>query len=114
MWEHVGILVPDDPYGFRRSIKSFTREGIIRQPVGDFARGEKFSSVKYLGNLPWYEVVQRAELAVARRAYHVTDCNCDFFVRYCHGVKLESPQAQTTAALVLVGVIAGLAIAGSK
>ena len=114
-WEHVGILVPDGPCGLGRAVISFTKDGIIKQPVGEFARGQKFSSVKYLGNLPWQIVVQRAEWANATRPYHLTDFNCDFFVRHCHGVKLESPQAQATVALTLIGLaLGGLALAAAK
>lgn len=114
-WQHVGILVPDDQFGFRRSVISRTQEGLIRQPVEEFAHGQNFSSVSYPGDLHWWEVVERAELAVINRPYHATDSNCDHYVRYCHGVKEESPQAEATVALTLIGlVLGGLALAAAK
>ena len=113
-WQHVGILVPDDQFGFRRSVISRTQKGLIRQPVEEFAGGKYFSSVDYPGDLPWWMVVERAELAVVNRPYHATDSNCDHFVRYCHGVKEESPQAAATVVLALFAVLGGLALAAAK
>ena len=113
-WQHVGILVPTGPYELGRSVISFSEEVIVKQPVEQFAKGQHFSSVAYLGNLPPAAVVQRAEWALAHREYHSMNFNCDYFVRYCHGVKEESPQASATAALALSGLCFGLAVAASK
>jgi hypothetical protein len=113
-WQHVGILVPTGPQNRRRSVISFTEDGIIKQPVEEFAHGKALSSVAYLGNLPPLEVVRRAEWSIAHRPYHTTDLNCDFFVRHCHGVKQESPQAQTTVALALFGAFATFAALASR
>jgi hypothetical protein len=102
--EHVGILCPNIFGG--RDVISFTRDGIIRQPVEEFADGEHFTSVKYLGNGPWQTVVWQAEMAVVHRPYHFLNFNCDHFVRYCHGVRMESPQAAfglVVAAVAMIG-----------
>lgn len=111
--EHVGILVPDGLYGLERAVISFTREGIIRQPVGEFAKGEHFSSVSYPGPLPWQVVVQRAEWAMTNRPYNFINFNCDYFVSYCHGVKQESKQVNVGVLLAFAGIV-GLAIAASR
>jgi hypothetical protein len=107
--QHVGILAPHPFWG--HSVISFGPRGIIEEPAWQFAKGEPFDSISYPSHLPWQIVVQRAREAATVRPYSSIDFNCDYFVRYCHGLKLESPQVNAIALLAFVGV--GLAWAAA-
>jgi hypothetical protein len=99
--QHVGILAPHPTWG--RSVISFGPEGVIEEPAWQFAEGGRFDSISYPGRLPWQIVVRRARQAIATAPYDTMDFNCDYFVRYCHGVKLGSPQVNAIALLAVIG-----------
>ncbi len=107
--QHVGILVPHPIWG--RAVISFRPNGIVVEPAHQFASGRPFDSVSYPSQLPWQIVVQCAQQAVANRPYDLINFNCDYFVRHCHGLKLESPQVATIAVLAVIGL--GLALASA-
>lgn len=100
--QHVGILVPHPVWG--RSVISFGPKGVVEEPAYQFAAGRPFDSVSYPGNLPWQFVIQRAREAIVKRPYDPINFNCDYFVRYCHRVKLESPQVVAIAVIAAVGL----------
>lgn len=100
--QHVGILAPHPVWG--RSVISFKPAGIVEEPAFLFAAGRPFDSISYPGPLPWQLVVQRARVAIATRPYDLINFNCDYFVRHCHGLRLESPQVNAIALLAVVGL----------
>jgi len=107
--QHVGILAPHPQWNF--SVISFGPEGIIEEPVWQFADGRPFDSVSYPSMLPWQVVVRRAREAFAVRPYDAIDFNCDYLVQYCHGLPLESPQVKTITFVAVLGL--GLALAAA-
>ena len=111
LYHHVGILVLNPARGL--AVISFKPEGIVQQPVQEFTLGKPFDSCTYPSNTPWQEVVWRAQMAVAQRPYHWRKFNCDYFVRYCHGLKMESPQAEAATVIVGLAVFAGIAVAAT-
>ena len=111
LYQHVGILVPHPVWAL--AVISFTPRGLIQQPVQEFTSGKFFDSCAYPSDTPWQEVVWRAQMAVAQRPYHWRKFNCDHFVRYCHGMKMESPQADAATAVIGLAVCAGIAIAAT-
>jgi hypothetical protein len=111
LYQHVGILVLHPMWGL--AVISFTPGGIIQQPVQEFTLGKPFDSCAYPSNTPWPEVVWRAQMAVAQRPYHWWKFNCDYFVRYCHGLKMESPQVEAATTMVGLAVFAGIAVAAT-
>jgi len=97
--QHVGILAPHPVWG--RTVISFKPWGKVEEPPHLFTAWKPFDSVSYPGSLPWQRVVQRARDAVPMRPYNLIRFNCDHFVRFCHGVRIESPQVRAFGALVL-------------
>lgn len=99
--QHVGILAPHAVWG--RSVISFKPRGKVEEPVHQFANGRPFDSVSCPTNLSWQLVIQRARDAVPTKPYDLLNFNCDYFVRHCHGLKLESPQVGAIAVLTVIG-----------
>lgn len=106
-YEHVAML-GEHAIGVERAVVSFSAQagGFVEEPFSIFARGHTVVIEGYLGVLPPAVVMQRARMKRGR-AYSLSDFNCEHFVRYAHGVPVESPQLRQWAFLVsLVGIVA--------
>lgn len=106
--KHVGILVPHPYWG--AAVLSLGPSGKVIQPVQAFTGGRAFDLVEYPSATHWDVVVWRAETAIVNGQYDLWNLNCDHFVRYCHGLSHESPQAKKLTLLSLF--VAGFAIVG--
>jgi hypothetical protein len=107
LYFHVA-LIGDRIIGSERSVLAFTpgagAGGLIEQRFSEFARGRPVTRVGYLGTLPPEIVLQRAR-TMSEAPYSWTEFNCEHFVRYAHGVPVESPQLRFWAAVGLFGLI---------
>lgn len=106
-YDHIAML-GDHAIGGERAVVSFSAQagGFVEEPFSAFARGQVVLIEGYLGSLPSAVVMQRARMKRGR-AYSLSDFNCEHFVRYAHGVPVESPQLRLWAFLGgLVGVLA--------
>jgi hypothetical protein len=88
-----------------RSVLAFSPDagGLIEQPFLAFARGRPVTRIGYLGTLPPASVMSRARMMQGTR-YSWTEFNCEHFVRYAHGVPVESPQLRFWAAVGMLGL----------
>lgn len=109
-YDHVA-LVGDRFLNGERSVLGFSPEagGFIEQPYSEFAQRRRVTIEGYLGSLPAEVVLQRARQIRAR--YSWTDFNCEHFVRFAHGVTVESPQLQRWTLLAGLVAFATYAIA---
>jgi hypothetical protein len=93
-YDHVGLL--SDRYSVgERAVMSFSAQagGFLEEPYSTFARNQAVSVDGYLGTLPPWMVLQRARMK-AGGLYSWTTFNCEHFVRFAHGIPIESPQLQ--------------------
>ena len=100
VYSHVGLL-GDRFINGERSVLSFSAEanGFIEEPFSAFSHGRPVVCDGYFGNLPPMIVMWRARLK-AGHLYSWLDFNCEHFVRYAHGVPVESPQLQQVGAVL--------------
>lgn len=106
-YEHVAMLSAH-AIGGERAVVSFSAQagGFMEEPFSIFARGQTVVIEGYLGVLPPVVVMQRARMKKGQ-AYSLSDFNCEHFVRYAHGVPVESPQLRQWAFLGgLMGILA--------
>lgn len=98
-YDHVALL-SDRWIGGERGVLSFSAQrcGLVEQCISTFAAGRHVTVDGYLGGLPPGTVMQRARLKQGQ-SYSWTKFNCEHFVRYAHGVPVESPQLQQWAVL---------------
>jgi len=91
-FSHVGML-SDRFIGGERGVLAFSAKagGLIEEPLSVFAAGKDVEFIGYPGGLPPETVMQRAR---GRRGlkYDALGFNCEHFVRYAHGLPVESPQ----------------------
>lgn len=105
LYDHVGML-SDRAVSGERYVMAFSAEsgGFVEQPLPSFSCGQAVTVEGYLGVLPSAAVMYRARMTRGQ-AYSWMAFNCEHFVRYAHGVCVESPQLRQWAFL---GCIAGL------
>lgn len=98
-YQHVALLGDCVTQG-ERSVLAFSAQagGFSEQPFSIFAKGRSVTVEGYLGGLPPAAVMRRARLKQGQ-AYSWTNFNCEHFVRYAHGVPIESPQLRQWAFL---------------
>ncbi|WP_395055601.1 lecithin retinol acyltransferase family protein [Polaromonas sp.] len=98
-YDHVALLSDRQIHG-ERGVLSFSSKsgGLVEESFSAFSAGRRVSVDGYLGSTPPARVMQRARLK-HDQAYSWTEFNCEHFVRYAHGVLIESPQLQKWAAL---------------
>lgn len=99
-------MLSEHAIGGERAVVSFSAQasGFVEEPISIFARGQTVVIEGYLGVLPPEAVMRRARMKRGQ-AYSLSDFNCEHFVRYAHGVPVESPQLRQWAFL---GVFAGI------
>lgn len=104
-YDHVAML-GDRTVAGERSVMAFSAQagGFVEQPYMSFARGQAVTVEGYLGVLPSAVVMHRARMKRGQ-VYSWMAFNCEHFVRYAHGVDVESPQLRQWAFL---GGVAGL------
>jgi len=96
-YEHVGMLGDRLVNGERTVIAFSARAGGFEElPLSQFAGGRPVTLGDYPGCLPPGVVMQRAR-SRQRQAYSWFTFNCEHFVRYAHGVAVESPQLRQWA-----------------
>ena len=105
-WYHHVALVGDGVIQGERSVLAFSAQagGFVEQTFSAFAGGRKVTTDGYMGGLQPATVMQRARLKRGQ-LYSWTGFNCEHFVRYAHGVPVESPQLRQWA---LLGGVAGV------
>lgn len=104
-YDHVAML-GDVAIAGERSVVAFSAQagGFNEQSLANFARGQEVIVEGYLGALPPEAVMRRARMKRGQ-PYAWASFNCEHFVRYAHGVEVESPQLHQWAFL---GGLAGL------
>jgi hypothetical protein len=109
-YDHVAML-GDGAIDGERSVVAFSAQagGFVEQSFTSFARGQEVIVEGYLGALPPAVVMRRARMKRAQ-PYAWMSFNCEHFVRYAHGVDVESPQLRQWA--ILGGVAGLLTLAG--
>lgn len=98
-YDHVALL-SDGLINGERGVLSFSAQtrGLAELGMSAFAGDRTVVIDGYLGALPPESVMWRARLKFGH-GYSWTEFNCEHFVRYAHGVPLESPQLQQWAFL---------------
>lgn len=112
LYDHVA-LTGDRIFNGERSVLAFSAQanGFVEQPYSAFARGRRVTIDGYLGGLLPEVVMQRARLKRGQ-AYSWTNFNCEHFVRYAHGVPVESPQLRQWT--FLAGVVGFITYAAAR
>lgn len=85
--------------------------GFAELSFSEFSKGRLVTVDGYPGTLQPSEVMQRASRKRGH-VYSLLGFNCEHFVRYAHGLRIESPQLRKWT--VLGGIIAFLALAGKS
>lgn len=101
IYRHIGLVTA------RGTILSCSarRGGVAEEFMRDFSQGRPWKIDPAPSNLPWWEVLQRAQ-AFSDRPYHLTDWNCESFVNACYGLPPRSKQAEATILAIGIGVVA--------
>ena len=99
LYDHVALL-SDWPVNGERGVLSFSAQhrGLVEESISAFSAGSPVTVDGYFGSTPPAAVMQRARLK-HDQDYLWTEFNCEHFVRYAHGVPIESPQLQKWATL---------------
>jgi hypothetical protein len=111
-YDHVA-LIGDHISNGERTVLAFSAQanGLAEQLYSAFACGRRVTVDGYLGSLPPDIVMQRARLKHAQ-SYSWTEFNCEHFVRYAHGVPIESPQLRQWT--FLAGVLGVVTLAAAR
>lgn len=81
-------------------IDATPENGVAERSLVEFADGQQVKDGGYPGNLSLETVLARAEGMIGA-PYSYTGDNCEHLVTSVHGLKKESPQLQTLAAVGL-------------
>ena len=111
-YDHVG-LIGDRYIMGERSVIAFSAQagGLVEQAYSAFAAGRTVTIDGYLGVLPPETVVRRARMK-REQTYSWTNFNCEHFVRYAHGVPIESPQLRQWT--FVAGILGFLTLAAAR
>jgi hypothetical protein len=111
-YDHVAML-GDGVINGERSVLSFAAgtHGLAEISLSAFAARRPINVDGYLSALPPGAVMQRARLK-REATYSWLDFNCEHFVRYAHGLPIESPQLQQWS--FLGGVVGVLALMSAR
>lgn len=108
-FHHFGVTSGVNLLGRCSIIANSWKTGVAEQSIEEFADGGQIEVVGYYGVLPPLVVVERARSRIGER-YVPGFFDCDHFVRWAHGVKVESPQVRVAVVSLLVSVALGLAL----
>ena len=103
---HVGIVADSVSNDGRPMIISNSQRngGVAEESLTDFGDASTFRILGYWSELAPAEVLQRARQLVGTK-WHLTNWNCEHFVRVAHAVKSESPQLKVGLTLVASAVV---------
>ncbi|HEX6706061.1 MAG TPA: lecithin retinol acyltransferase family protein [Albitalea sp.] len=106
-YRHFGLLAEASPWGPRRIIS--LNPGPLDQQVSEesmevFAQGEPLRVEPMTGRFEAAVVLARARSG-RHQPYSTLAFNCEHFVRFAHGLPLESPQIRAAVALVAGAVL---------
>ncbi len=106
--KHFGIVSDKQWDGMPYIISNSLRAGqVAEEPANIFANGNTIRKVDdYPGKMNPYEVIARARSQLGK-TYKLISWNCEHFIRWVHGQKVESPQLQAAA---IVGGLSLLAL----
>lgn len=113
IYDHVG-LVSDRRVGGELAVISHSADagGVVEEPLSVFAGTRTFYIDGYPGQLPWFEVMARARSGWPK-FYSLFGFNCEHFVRYAHGLPVESPQIRAWMSMGVLGLVLVAAAAKS-
>lgn len=103
-YRHTGLF-----YGWRGEIPLVLANLPDRTRVqtwNEFSGGHRVRVRGYPSNMPHGQVLARAE-SVMTRPYSWLSWNCEHFVAFSHGLKVESPQVKSWA---MIATVLGLGI----
>ena len=99
--EHFGIVSDQLIGGVPHIISNSKRTGLVcEEPVSIFANGQNLKTYDFSGTLNPSAVVSRARTKIGS-AYDLIGWNCEHFIRWALGMKVESPQLRGAAILGL-------------
>lgn len=107
---HVGII--SEPFGAFGPLvisSSRRRNCVAEEPLDAFANGGRVIAVGYPGHLPPDVVVARARSKLGER-WNLFNANCEHFVSWAHGMKVESPSLKVALAGVALLVLGGFSL----
>lgn len=103
-FHHLGIV--SDRQGSRTPyiISCSRRAGqVAEETAHDFANGGDIKIHGYPSKLGPVQVIQRARSQLGSK-YDLFNWNCEHFVHWAHGLKLESPQLQSVALISMLAI----------
>lgn len=108
---HEGIVSDAFSLGEPYVISNSRRTGLVaEEPLSAFSQGRDLQVLEPLADVPVWWLLLRARSRVGE-PWRLLTWNCEHFVRWCYGVRVESPQLQLAGALLLVGAVAAKAVA---
>ena len=112
---HVGLIGDTMAGGMPTIISNSQRcGGVAEEPLVTFGDTTAIRILGYWSELSPAEVLYRARQHFGAK-WHLTDWNCEHFVRAAHGIKAESPQLRVGLTLLAVAlIIAGIKLARSR
>lgn len=103
-FKHYGIVSGRAIGGMPHVISNSRRKGAVaEEPVSVFSGGKSIKVHGRLGELSPSAVVSRARSQLGK-TYNLLRWNCEHFVRWAYGIKVESPQLQRTLVLGLLAL----------
>jgi len=101
---HFGIASDRQIGGLQCIISCSQATGqVSEEPANIFTNGKKIKIHAYPGALSPSVVINRARSKLGT-AYNFLSWNCEHFIRWVHGIKVESPQLQISA-LIGLGIL---------
>lgn len=104
-YRHFGVTTDQYINGLPTVISNTGKYGkVIEESLEQFQEQGDLKIEGYWGLLPPQDVLRRAREKIGTR-YLLLNWNCEHFVRFVHGLKLESPQVAAVAALCMVMLV---------
>lgn len=101
LYRHFGILTDHYINGYPAVISNSGERGmVVEEPLNTFQGTGDLKVEGYFGSLSPDAVLERARAQRGSR-YTLLRWNCEQFVRYAHGLKLESPQVTAVVTLCM-------------
>lgn len=101
-FKHVGIISDQVMDGSQMVISASRRKGIVaEETIMEFSDGKEVSLIGYPSDKSVLEVLRRAKSMIGAK-YNLLKWNCEHFVRWVHGLRVESKQVQTGVGIAIV------------
>lgn len=108
LYRHVGILCEPSFYDSERCVISLNPGApgmqLRQEAISVFARGMSVEVASLESRLHPHWVLARARSG-QHPSYSLLHFNCDHFVRFAHGLPIESPQLRAWGAILAVGAL---------